>query len=120
MGGLQVDSVTAQRRVAGSQVARIVQYEFRHLTDAHQHEVLGLLRSLPTTTVVVLHDLNLAARYCDDVILLDEGHVAGAGPVTEVLDPDLLEEVYEIGVRRVDEQDGLHLLFTPRRQQVPA
>lgn len=84
-----------------------------HLDIRYQHEVLGLLRGLATTTVVVLHDLNLAARYCDDVVLLSEGRVAGSGTVDEVLDPDLLTRVYGIGVRRVDAADGLHLLFTP-------
>nr|WP_221935588.1 ABC transporter ATP-binding protein [Janibacter cremeus] len=89
-----------------------------HLDIRYQHEVLGLLRSLATTTVVVLHDLNLAARYCDDVVLLSQGQVAGAGTVDDVLDPDLLSRVYGIGVRRVDDTDGLHLLFTPLRQEV--
>lgn len=89
-----------------------------HLDIRYQHEVLGLLRGLATTTVVVLHDLNLAARYCDDVVLLSHGQVAGSGTVEEVLDADLLTHVYEIGVRRVDDADGLHLLFTPLRQEV--
>ncbi|HIZ97049.1 MAG TPA: ABC transporter ATP-binding protein [Candidatus Janibacter merdipullorum] len=89
-----------------------------HLDIRYQHEVLGLLRGLAATTVVVLHDLNLAARYCDDIVLLSGGRVAGAGTVDEVLDPDLLTEVYGIGVRRVDDADGLHLLFTPLRQEV--
>ena len=120
MSGGEKQRVLIARALAQSADHLLLDEPTNHLDIRYQHEVLGLLRSLPTTTVVVLHDLNLAARYCDDVILLDEGHVAGAGPVTEVLDPDLLEEGYEIGVRRVDEQDGLHLLFTPRRQQVPA
>lgn len=87
-----------------------------HLDIRYQHEVLGLLRELGTTTVVVLHDLNLAARYCDDLVLLSEGRVAGAGTVDEVLDPDLLTHVYGIGVRRVDDVDGVHLLFRPLRR----
>ena len=33
----------------------------------HQHEILSLVHSLDLTTIVVLHDLNLAARYCDEV-----------------------------------------------------
>ncbi|WP_338748877.1 ABC transporter ATP-binding protein [Janibacter alittae] len=89
-----------------------------HLDIRYQHEVLGLLRGLATTTVVVLHDLNLAARYCDDVVLLCRGEVAGAGTVDAVLEPDLLTRVYGIGVRRVDDADGLHLFFTPLRQEV--
>jgi len=88
-----------------------------HLDIRFQHEVLGLVaglaRDLARTVVVVLHDLNLAARYCDDVVLLGEGGVAAAGPVGEVLTPEVLEPVYGIGVERLEAADGLHLLFHP-------
>jgi ABC-type cobalamin/Fe3+-siderophores transport system ATPase subunit len=66
---------------------------------------------------VVLHDLNLAARYCDRLILLNHGEVAAAGPTDEVLTPQVLEPVYGIGVRRLDEPDCTQLIFQP---QVPA
>ncbi|WP_193613719.1 ATP-binding cassette domain-containing protein [Nocardioides lijunqiniae] len=88
-----------------------------HLDIRYQHEVLGLLahlvRDLGTTSVVVLHDLNLAARYCDDLVLLGPGGVAASGTTADVLDPDVLEPVYEIGVRRVEHDGQLHLLFSP-------
>ena len=84
-----------------------------HLDVRYQHEVLGVVRSLGTTTVVVLHDLNLAARYCDDVLLLDSGRVVASGPTQEVLDPAVLEPVYGIAVQRLDLEDGVHLLFRP-------
>lgn len=86
-----------------------------HLDIRYQHEVLSLLRGLGRTTVVVLHDLNLAAAYCDDLVLLDRGQVAGAGTVSEVLDPDLLSSVYGIGVDRLDRDGQVHLLYTPLR-----
>jgi iron complex transport system ATP-binding protein len=53
-----------------------------HLDIRYQHDVLGLVRTLDVTTVVVLHDLNLAARYCDHLVLLDRGTVAAAGRPT--------------------------------------
>jgi iron complex transport system ATP-binding protein len=84
-----------------------------HLDIRYQHEVLQLVRSLPATTVVVLHDLNLAARYCDQLLLLEQGRVVGAGTPDEVLTPELLEPVYGIGVRRLTDGDDLQLLFTP-------
>ncbi|MGY8712111.1 histidinol phosphatase, partial [Bradyrhizobium sp. 18BD] len=67
-----------------------------------------------------LHDLNLAARYCDDLVLLDDGGVAAAGPVEEVLVPDLLEPVYGIGVEPVRAGGQLHLLLTPFPAPTPA
>ena len=84
-----------------------------HLDIRYQHEVLGLVRALPVTSVVVLHDLNLAARYCDRAVLLDEGRVAAEGPVDAVLQPEVLEPVYGVGVRRVDDDGLAQLVFRP-------
>ncbi|NEE00989.1 ABC transporter ATP-binding protein [Phytoactinopolyspora halotolerans] len=84
-----------------------------HLDIRYQHEILQLVRELEVTTVVVLHDLNLAARYCDELILLDSGRVAAAGPPDVVLRAEVLEPVYQIGVQRVETEDGFQLLFSP-------
>jgi iron complex transport system ATP-binding protein len=83
----------------------------------YQHEVLSLVRHLGGTIVVVLHDLNLAARYCDRLVLLDRGAVAGAGTPDEVLQPDLIRRVYGIDARRVDVDGTPNLLFAPLRQE---
>jgi len=60
------------------------------LDIAHQIEVLDLLtelnRSRSTTVVMVLHDLNLAARYADVLVVMADGRVVAAGPPGEVLD----------------------------------
>ena len=88
-----------------------------HLDIRYQHEVLGLVASLATdlgtTAVIVLHDLNLAARYCDDLVLLGRRQVAAVGRVDDVLRPEILEPVYGIGVQRVEMAGQLHLLFHP-------
>ncbi|MEX0426966.1 ABC transporter ATP-binding protein [Nocardioides sp. DS6] len=84
-----------------------------HLDVRYQHDVLGLVAGLEVTTVVVLHDLNLAARYCDHVVLLDRGRVVASGSPGEVFTPATLEPVYGIGVTRVDVDGRLHLVFTP-------
>ncbi|WP_431966109.1 ABC transporter ATP-binding protein [Nocardia sp. bgisy134] len=86
-----------------------------HLDIGYQHELLGLVRDLPgTTTIVVLHDLNLAARYCDRLILLHHGRVRAAGTVDEVLLPEVLEPVYGVAVQRADAFGAPQLLFGPR------
>jgi len=48
------------------------------------------------TVVVVTHDVNLAARYCSHVVLLDDGKVAAVGPPEAVVTPDVLEPVYGV------------------------
>ncbi|MBM0125059.1 ABC transporter ATP-binding protein [Pimelobacter simplex] len=90
-----------------------------HLDIRYQHEVLGLVREVATSAVVVLHDLNLAARYCDDLVLLDRGRVAAAGAPEEVLDPDVLKRVYGIGVTRTAVAGRPQLLFHPLVEPLP-
>ncbi|UVS80514.1 ABC transporter ATP-binding protein [Actinokineospora sp. UTMC 2448] len=84
-----------------------------HLDIHYQHEILHLVRDLGITTVVVLHDLNLAARYCDHLVLLDSGLVAASGPTEEVLTPEVLEPVYRVTVRTIDDGDCRQLVFRP-------
>lgn len=67
----------------------------------HQLETMQLLRSLHSsgrTLVVVLHDLNMAAQYCDQMLLIDQGRVAARGAPAEVLDPGLILEVFKTRV----------------------
>ncbi|MFF5985536.1 ABC transporter ATP-binding protein [Prauserella flavalba] len=70
-----------------------------HLDIQHQFDLLNLLVGLPVTTVVALHDLNLAAMYCDQLVVLDQGRVVAGGSPEDVLTEELIERVY--GVRAV-------------------
>jgi len=66
----------------------------------HQFEMLDYLqawtRRAERITIMVVHDLNLAARYADRVLMLDHGTVAAHGTPSEVLTPALLRSVYSI------------------------
>ncbi|MFJ2822218.1 ABC transporter ATP-binding protein [Streptomyces toxytricini] len=67
-----------------------------HLDIRHQLEVLGLLRRLPATVLVALHDLNLAACHCDRLYVLCGGEVTASGTPAEVLTAEMLAEVYGV------------------------
>lgn len=67
----------------------------------HQLEIMQLLTSLHAagrTIAVVLHDLNMAAQYCEELVLLDQGRVAARGKTTDILDPRLILEVFKVRV----------------------
>ncbi|MEU6061248.1 ABC transporter ATP-binding protein [Streptomyces sp. NPDC047097] len=70
-----------------------------HLDVRHQLEILSLVRRLGTTNVLVLHDLNLAAAYCDRLHVLDGGRVVASGTPAEVVTAGLLAEVYGVPAR---------------------
>ncbi|WP_405955978.1 ABC transporter ATP-binding protein [Streptomyces phaeochromogenes] len=69
-----------------------------YLDIAHQVEVLDLVRQLNhdrgRTVVVVLHDLNQAARYADHLVAMKEGQIVAAGPPSEIVTADLVREVF--------------------------
>lgn len=71
------------------------------LDPLHQHTVLQAVRRFAERSVavlIILHDLNLAARYCDRLLLLDEGRVQLSGTATEVLQPAALKRVFGLDV----------------------
>lgn len=78
-----------------------------HLDIRHQLEILTLVTRLPVTTVVALHDLGLAAMFCDRVVVLRGGRAVAAGTPTEVLTEPLIADVYGVRARVwTDAEDG--------------
>jgi iron complex transport system ATP-binding protein len=73
-----------------------------HLDIAHQLAALDLIRRLNRqtgmTVVSVFHDLNLAAEYCQRLVVLDRGRVAAIGPPEDVLTADMILRVYGVKV----------------------
>ncbi|MBM7075394.1 ABC transporter ATP-binding protein [Micromonospora humida] len=75
-----------------------------YLDIAHQYEVLDLLADLHAggrTVVAVLHDLNQAARYATDLVVLRDGQVATTGHPSTALTPDLVADVFGLRCRIV-------------------
>ena len=70
-----------------------------HLDVRAQFELLDLIRSLGVTTVAALHDLDLAARYCDRVVVLNAGRVVASGRPVEVLTSQLISVVFGVHCR---------------------
>lgn len=68
------------------------------LDVAHQHELLALIRelnqSLGLTVIMVLHDVNMAAKFSDRLIALHSGKVIASGTPEELMTPDTLRKIY--------------------------
>ena len=72
------------------------------LDVAHQVEVLALVRRLSLErslgVVVVLHDVNMAARYCDEILALGNGRLVARGSPAEIMRPEMLARIYGLPV----------------------
>lgn len=96
-----------------------------YLDLAHQVEVLDLVTDLNrkrgTTVAIVLHDLNLAARYADHVIAMKDGAVAALGSPEDVVTEDLVREVFGLESRVIpDPVSGTPLILPIGRHHATA
>jgi len=84
-----------------------------HLDPAHQLRLMRLLKDEArrgSAVLVTLHDLALASRYCDEILVLEQGTVAAQGPADQALDDATLARVFGIRALRVREGEGSAVL----------
>ncbi|WP_436701766.1 ABC transporter ATP-binding protein [Nocardioides sp. BYT-33-1] len=88
-----------------------------HLDLSHQIDLLATVRALGRTALAALHDLDLAAAFCDRLVVLQAGRVVAAGPPDEVLTTELVHRVYgvEATVGRHDRSGRLHVVWHDAR-----
>jgi iron complex transport system ATP-binding protein len=95
--------VMLARALATGAPALIADEPLASLDPGHQLDVMALLRAQArggALVVVVLHDLGIAARWCDRVLLMAGGRLAGDGPPATVLTDAVLRAVYGIAMWR--------------------
>lgn len=97
LSGGERQRVHVARALAQEPAVLMLDEPTNHLDLLHQEQLLQLVRRLKVTTVVVLHDLSLAMRMCDSVLVLQDGRERAKGPPVEALNTDLIGEVW--GVR---------------------
>lgn len=91
-----------------------------HLDINYQIETLDLFSRLTRDdgliVIAVFHDLNLAAQYCDELILLDKGRIYTSGKPEDVITSKNIESVY--GIKVIVKQDSGRLIIHPQRKSV--
>ncbi len=117
-GGERQRAVVA-RALAQDPAVLLLDEPTNHLDVRYQQDLLALLAGLDLTTIVALHDLNLAAAYCDRAIVLSQGSVHAAGPVREVLVPEIVDPAFGVETVAVNHPStGVpQLLFKPRHHK---
>ncbi|WP_338669993.1 ABC transporter ATP-binding protein [Pseudodesulfovibrio methanolicus] len=83
--------------------------DIRHAMAA-MDELTRLARA-GRTVVAVLHDLNLAARYCDNLVMLDKGAVHAYGNVSRTLTPENILAVFGVRAAVLDTEYGPHIAY---------
>lgn len=101
LSGGEIQCVVIARVLAQETAAMLLDEPTANLDIGRQIEVLdlikGLCRQQGLTVVIALHDLNLAAQYCDRLVLLYDGRVHAEGTPGEVINADNIRQVYGAG-----------------------
>lgn len=105
MSGGEMQKVMLARALAQEPKILLLDEPTSNLDPYNQHEVLHLVRKIAkehdTCVVIIIHDLNLAIRYCDKFLFLKDSQVFTFGGV-EVMTPESIETVYGIHVHIIE------------------
>jgi iron complex transport system ATP-binding protein len=93
-----------------------------HLDFSNQHRMMTLMRNMVKkrglTALISLHDPNLALHYCDQVVMLKDGHVIAQGPTEDVMKNDTLRHVLGENIQLDRTINGFRVV-TPRTSDLP-
>ena len=120
LSGGERKMVFLARAIAQGADTIILDEPTNHLDIRHQMFILDYLKQSGKTVLVVLHDLNMAALYCDELYVLQRGKVVCAGTASQVLTPELIQKVYEVDSEVITDSRGeLRILFHSSRGKKP-
>lgn len=103
MSGGEMQRVMIARALAQQTPVLLMDEPVSNLDISHQLEIMRLLRNAnEKTIVIVIHDLNLALQFCDNLLLFHSGHLLYHGPIAKGLTPENILSVYGVRSRMAE------------------
>ena len=96
LSGGEKQRILIARAIAQDTEFMILDEPTNHLDIGCQIKILKLLRTLKKTILISLHDLNMAAEYCDRIYAIKDGKIVDSGTPKQVLKPELIKELYKV------------------------
>lgn len=112
LSGGEQQRVILARALAQQTPCLILDEPTNHLDIKFQLQLMDLVRGLNRTVIAAIHDLNIAALYCDRLCALKDGKIIGEGTPRELLTPEFIRKVYEVDAQVMTGEDGaIHILY---------
>ena len=116
LSGGEQQRVVLARALAQQTPCLILDEPTNHLDIQYQLQMMEIVRGLERTVIAAVHDLNIAAMYCDRLYAMKDGRVLYSGTPGEVLTPERIRVLYAVEARVFQEDGGLvRVLYQPRR-----
>ncbi|AVQ21579.1 ABC transporter ATP-binding protein [Fusobacterium necrophorum] len=77
-----------------------------HLDIGYQYKVLEILKNLNMTIISAIHDLNLAMKFCDYVVLIDKGRVIMEGKPKDIITTENLKNIFKIDAQIIEKENS--------------
>lgn len=112
LSGGEQQRVILARALAQQTPCLILDEPTNHLDITHQLQLMRIVKDRNVTVISAVHDLNLAAMFCDRIYAMKDGRIAGEGTPEELLTPEFIREIYDVETEIVKDQKGkMHILF---------
>ncbi len=87
-----------------------------HLDIKYQLEIMDIVKDLGRTVMAAVHDLNIAAMYCDRLIAIKDGEVVGVGTPAELLTADFIRSLYGVDseIKRDEKTGRMYIVYLPK------
>lgn len=96
LSGGEQQRVILARALAQKTVCLIMDEPTNHLDIKYQIQIMGIVKKLSCTTLAAIHDLNIAASYCDRIIALKDGKIVGNDTPENLLTAEFIAALYEV------------------------
>ena len=116
LSGGEQQRVILARALAQQTPCLILDEPTNHLDIKYQLWLMDIVKGLEQTVISAVHDLNVAAMYCDRIYAVKQGKIVAQGTPKEILSKELIKEIYEVDAEIFTGSDGLmHIYYHPYR-----
>ncbi len=113
LSGGEQQRVILARALAQETPCIILDEPTNHLDIKYQLQLMDIVKDLGVTVIAAIHDLNIAAMYCDEIYGMKDGQVVACGIPEQVLTVDFIKAVYDVEAKVISHEGIMHILYQP-------
>jgi len=112
LSGGEQQRVIVARAIAQQTKCMILDEPINHLDIKYQLQLMDIVKALNITVVSALHDINIAAMYCDFIYVIKNGIIVAKGEPEKILTKELLYDIYDVNVDIFkDKNNKTHIIY---------